>query len=74
MVRFKLRYYLVDIQTLTKKPHTASEIYSAIKQAVFLNFGDYGLSKIMFNFRVKYYNSETNLAIVRCERDSGDML
>ena len=77
-MRFKRRYFCVEIvfhdeAAAASKPqlnrlkhtHLSDTIHKSIEQL----FGDYGMAVMMPSFSVIYFNSATNLAILRTARD-----
>mmetsp|Transcript_16549 Transcript_16549/g.1481 ORF Transcript_16549/g.1481 Transcript_16549/m.1481 type:complete len:90 (+) Transcript_16549:50-319(+) len=79
MVRFKNRYLLCEIVFENENENTDSlvidfrtlrkEIFSSINK----NFGDLGSAKLS-NMQIKYWNSLTNIFIVRGIREEKDIL
>lgn len=71
MVRFKNRYLLLEVHWADgmvdeNLPHTA--LANALRDAISLTFGDFGSAAAGRSVDVKYWNSTTSLAIVRCTR------
>ncbi|OQR81574.1 hypothetical protein THRCLA_23341 [Thraustotheca clavata] len=72
MVRFKNRYFIVDVAFARGKKLaslTARDVYTVVLQAIGSNYGDYGVGIIQSSLQVVYYNAITQLAVVRCARD-----
>jgi len=53
---------------------TSKEIATTITNMVTYAFGCFGLAAVLASFQVKYFNSATNLCIIRCARDSHQLL
>lgn len=73
MVRFKNRYLLLeliwkDIQCDWELDERG--LQHAIRQSMQENFGEVGLGLVGESLTVKYANSDTNLYIVRCNREA----
>ncbi|CAB4411944.1 unnamed protein product [Rhizophagus irregularis] len=45
------------------------DVYSAIKNSVQINFGDYGVGCIAASISVKYFSPFTNIGVLRISRD-----
>eukprot|EP01114_Cavostelium_apophysatum_P000280 TRINITY_DN10269_c0_g1_i1.p1 TRINITY_DN10269_c0_g1~~TRINITY_DN10269_c0_g1_i1.p1 ORF type:complete len:157 (+),score=28.68 TRINITY_DN10269_c0_g1_i1:69-539(+) len=75
MVRLKNRYFLVELRWEGKQPEglTAFHLSNEVKKSVSLNFGEYGAALLLRSLAGKYYNTVTNLAIVRSDRDHHKM-
>ncbi len=70
-MRFKHRYFLYHLHFDDGKTDSSLQsgyLYKVIKDAVHANFGEYGLGNSLQGLQVKYYNSATNLLIVRAAR------
>jgi ribonuclease P/MRP protein subunit POP5 len=70
-MRFKYRYLLCRISIAadaSAAPLQTGFLYKLIKDSVHANFGEYGLGLCLQGLQVKYYNSSTNLLIVRAPR------
>lgn len=78
MVRFKNRYLLVDISQSGKKGAERSlnhkDILSALKDSLLTNFGDYGLAVALPRLHVRLSDAATGLCMIRCSRDSHQMV
>lgn len=78
MVRFKHRYFLIELklnpnesnELLMDLSMSSSIIYNTLKHNIQHNYGIYGGSNVINSLQVKYYNSYTNLFIVRVLRDT----
>ena len=77
-MRFKRRYFCVEILfndeikssdkiLVHKLKHT--NLSNVINKSIEKFFGDYGVAAMMPSFSVIYYNSTTNVAILRTARD-----
>ena len=77
-MRFKRRYFCIEVQFqsdlsaldklhMNKLKHTnfSETIHKSIEQL----YGDYGMAVMMPSFSVIYFNSVTNMAILRTARD-----
>lgn len=75
-MRFKNRYFLCELclHGLVDQTLTAYHIYSAVKNSVAANFGDFGLGSVMRSLQVKYFNNLTNLCIIRSSRSHHKMV
>ncbi|CAG8437107.1 2275_t:CDS:2 [Funneliformis mosseae] len=79
MVRLKNRWLLFEIvfedtlqrSTSTKNVETLSskDVYSAIKDSIKTNFGDYGVGCVAASLNVKYFSPFTNIGVLRVSRD-----
>ncbi|KDO28736.1 hypothetical protein SPRG_19953 [Saprolegnia parasitica CBS 223.65] len=72
MVRFKNRYFIVEVTFGRGKKGpalTARDIYSLVLAAIGSNYGDFGVGTMQAALQVLYYNAITHLAVVRCGRD-----
>ncbi len=72
MVRFKNRFLLFELiwkDGRIDESLSEANIQAVLRESIALNFGDYGLGVCLASQQVKYYNSLTNLCIVRCGRD-----
>jgi len=49
-------------------------IYQNVLNSIKLNFGDYGSGHSIQSLQCKYYNNLTNIAIMKCSRDSHRMV
>jgi ribonuclease P/MRP protein subunit POP5 len=80
MVRFKRRYFCVEIQfrdsdlnsmskkmQLNKLKHT--NLSETVHKSIERFYGDLGMAKMMPSFSVIYFNMNTNMAIMRTARD-----
>ena len=77
MVRFKNRYLLCNFFWEDNKvdPRIRNQdIYSAARESIGTNFGDFGTGVVLSSLSVKYWNPVTGLAIVRVTRDHFRML
>lgn len=72
MVRFKVRYVLFQIHFEQDPDLTIndSNLYNAIKDAIDINFGNYGIGSVS----IKYYNPKTCLGILRIDRNNARQL
>ena len=77
-MRFKRRYFSVEIMPqneltktnislMNKLKHT--DVSDTIHKSIEKLYGDYGMAVMMPSFSVIYYNSSTNLCILRTARD-----
>ena len=84
MVRIKHRYLLAEIQW-TKLEFTSKDLYhvtlsiyfeiiKALMDSVLINFGDFGISKVLYSLRIRYFNPNSRLVIIRCPREASDMV
>ncbi len=81
-MRFKRRYFSVEIIfqqdnlnqinkfQINKLKHT--QLSEAIHNSIAKLYGDYGMAVMMPSFNVIYFNTNTNLAILRTSRDLKD--
>ena len=71
MVKFKSRYFLVEVIYGDKKlqKYDASKFAKIIKNEVEKNFGEIGLGKINKNLQIKYVNNYTNMLIIRVGKE-----
>ncbi|KAF0698793.1 Aste57867_10582 [Aphanomyces stellatus] len=72
MVRFKNRYFVVEIASARNKKLSAltpRDIQNLVLSSIANNFGDVGLGLMMQSLQVVYYNATTRLAVVRGSRD-----
>ena len=75
MVRFKHRYLVLEaIQSRRKTGLSKDHVFDAIRQSLQENFGDFGSGLVMPTFQVKYWNADTNTAIIRVARDQFRLL
>ena len=87
MVRYKNRYIVFELHLATPSspfslsprrtltpPLTTKDLYHALLTTIQSNYGDTGVAKIHDNLNMKYYNPETNLALLRCARDHARMV
>ncbi len=71
-VRFKNRYLLVEVIWKDGRADdslTEPILQSVLRESLAVNFGDYGLGLALQSLQVKYFNSLTNVLIVRCDRE-----
>ncbi|KAG2449092.1 hypothetical protein HYH02_005840 [Chlamydomonas schloesseri] len=69
MVRLKNRYLLVEVHYKDGKldeSYNELAVLTAIRDAVAVNFGDYGLGCNLSSLQVKFYSPFTGTCIVRC--------
>jgi len=84
MVRLKNRWLLFEVIFEDTLHHSTSsysspsqklealstrDVYSAIKDSVQTNFGDYGVGCIASSISVKYFSPFTNIGVLRISRD-----
>jgi ribonuclease P/MRP protein subunit POP5 len=72
MVRFKNRYFLIELNWAKQTPPqgvTKDHLASAIRESLRINFGDFGLNAVIQFLQIKYYNEKTNICIVRSSRE-----
>lgn len=77
MVRFKNRYLVCEVLWEDGKYDPGvknKDFYEAIRESIGVNFGDWGTGMLMNSLSVKYWNSATNVGIVRCLRDEFRLL
>ncbi|XP_043498743.1 ribonuclease P/MRP protein subunit POP5 [Polistes fuscatus] len=67
MVRFKHRYFAVEIEIMNNKNKSLkpTALLNAIKKKIQQLYGDYGLAAASIGLLTKYYNSSTKIAFVR---------
>ncbi|XP_015175285.1 PREDICTED: uncharacterized protein LOC107065807 [Polistes dominula] len=67
MVRFKHRYFAIEIEIVNNKNKSLKPpaLLNAIKKKIQQLYGDYGLAAASIGFLTKYYNSSTKIAFVR---------
>lgn len=77
-MRFKRRYFCLEIMfpddlTAVDRIHMNklkhSDLADTVHKSIEKFYGDYGMAVMMPSFSVVYFNSATNLAIVRTARD-----
>ncbi|XP_074282363.1 putative ribonuclease P/MRP protein subunit POP5 [Silene latifolia] len=70
MVGFKNRYMLFEVSIDKAAPldDLQSNLATAIKHSILLNFGECGLASSLASFQVKYLNPRTKLCIIRTSR------
>lgn len=77
-MRFKNRYLLCEFAwsdpSLTLPALNSHSIYKELRNLIQSNFGEFGFGRVLQSLQVKYWNSRTNIAIVRCSRDDHFML
>ncbi|CAF1093803.1 unnamed protein product [Rotaria sordida] len=76
MVRVKRRYFVFQFHfnsnpTILIK---SSHIHTTFEMIISRLYGDVGIARFTRNLSIIYYNSSTNIAIVRCLRDDKHML
>ncbi|XP_032242374.2 ribonuclease P/MRP protein subunit POP5 isoform X2 [Nematostella vectensis] len=77
MVRFKKRYFLVEVEYedgLIDDSVQKDAMRQVVKEAVKTAFGDYGLGCIQQFLKVKYLNPVTNILFLQCLRDYQQIL
>jgi len=84
MVRYKHRYFLVEVErtknvtngSLDINPLTATEgeVAQRIKEEVSELHGDFGRSAISSAFKVKYLNAATRVLLLRCRHGGPDKI
>jgi len=84
MVRFKHRYFLVEIERsknvtdgkldVLPLEHSEIDIQQAVKQMVTDLHGDFGRASIGSGFRVKYMNPATRVILIRARHGGPDKL
>jgi RNase P/RNase MRP subunit POP5 len=77
-MRFKRRYFCVEV-TFQKEASALDKIHmnklkhtnlsETVHRSIEQLYGDYGMAVMMPSFSVIYFNSATNLAILRTARD-----
>ncbi|KRW99695.1 hypothetical protein PPERSA_03496 [Pseudocohnilembus persalinus] len=78
MVRFKQRYLLCEIQYENELRNdqqelSAKQLKNTILESIHQNYGELGVVKAG-NLQIKYWNTLTNIFLVRIARDYRDML
>ncbi|CAF1106310.1 unnamed protein product [Rotaria sordida] len=76
MVRVKRRYFVFQFH-FNSNPTTlikSSHIHTTFEMIISRLYGDVGIARFTRNLSIIYYNSSTNIAIVRCLRDDKHML
>ena len=76
MVKFKSRYFLIEVLYVDKKlqKFDESKFAKAIKFEVEKNFGEVSLGKINKNLQIKYVNNYTNMLIVRVGKEYAKLM
>ena len=83
MVRFKNRYYLVelcyppDIQNAAKSAFvfpSPKELVHRLRTIIAYYSGQFGLGLVLSNISAKYYNTETNLFIIKAARTADNFM
>lgn len=72
MVRYKNRFLLAELiwkDGRLDESLTEAGILAVLRDSIASNFGDFGLGVCLASMQVKYYNSLTNMCIVRCGRE-----
>ncbi|GBC04741.1 hypothetical protein RclHR1_05840002 [Rhizophagus clarus] len=84
MVRLKNRWLLFEVifednshlhssssfsSSRKQEALSTRDVYSAIKDSVQINFGDYGVGCIAASISVKYFSPFTNIGVLRISRD-----
>eukprot|EP00045_Choanoeca_perplexa_P014773 m.175914 g.175914 ORF g.175914 m.175914 type:complete len:146 (+) comp16791_c0_seq18:1718-2155(+) len=71
MVRFKNRYYLVELQfsAAAARNFSSKRLVEALKLTIKKHHGDFGLGSVMASLSVKYFNTTTLCAVIRCSKD-----
>ena len=74
MVRAKQRYILCEIiqDPRYQTPVTLEEeaIYLSLREAIKVFHGDYGAGILQRSLRVKYWNNDTKIVLIRAKRGS----
>ena len=79
MVRFKNRYYLIelcyppDIQQSAKGVFAfpnPKDLIHRLRSIISYYYGQFGLGIVLSNISAKYYNTETNLFIIKAARSA----
>ncbi|KAI4500751.1 hypothetical protein M0802_003962 [Mischocyttarus mexicanus] len=67
MVRFKHRYFAIEIEIINNKNNSLkpAALLHAIKRKIQQLYGDYGLAASSIGLITKYYNMHTKIAFVR---------
>ncbi|EDQ86546.1 uncharacterized protein MONBRDRAFT_38368 [Monosiga brevicollis MX1] len=79
MVRFKNRYFLVELcweqsPPSRAKPMTPKRLVEALRTAIIKYHGQFGLGSIQHTLNCKYLNMATGAAILRCAKDVEEIL
>lgn len=80
MVRVKRRYVLFEVlpaeEELNQRQLTINEkeILAAIRDAISMIYGDFGLSSVIKSLHLKRFNPQTRIAIITCKRGPHLML
>eukprot|EP00047_Mylnosiga_fluctuans_P006566 m.247752 g.247752 ORF g.247752 m.247752 type:complete len:142 (+) comp15486_c0_seq1:18-443(+) len=77
MVRFKNRYFLVEIvheDGMVDESLSAQQLLKLIREAVGLAHGDFGLGCLQGSLSIKYMNVYTGAVLIRCARDHHALL
>ncbi|KAG5681736.1 hypothetical protein PVAND_011145 [Polypedilum vanderplanki] len=64
MVRFKNRYVLLEIKSISKATVSSKELADTLRKATKKYYGDYGLASVS-NLNVKLFYDKHKLAIIR---------
>jgi RNase P/RNase MRP subunit POP5 len=75
MVRIKYRYFLGEVKFKGKTPEFGCyQLLHQLRDEIQKLFGDFGLSAVLKGLQVKYYNSGTNIFILRSPREHRKMV
>ena len=77
-MRFKNRYLLIQLlfspPSLILPSLTSYDLYGHLRHALLVNFGEFIYGQCHPSLQVKYFNSHTNLAIIRSPRDDWEVV